>query len=250
MFPDSLGQFFLHNQEALWLTTLTADLAFTVALYRYFGKAGLQVAIATAILLANLQGPKLTIIFGFQTSLGVIFYSSIFFATDVLSENFGKEEANKAVRMGFVVSVIVVVMLSLALLYQPSDRQGTSGFSRDIHDAFATIVNFTPRFVVGSLLAYYISQSFDVWAFHKIKSITGERWLWLRNNLSTMSSQVLDTLVYSLVTWWGIVDLRTALELGAVKYVFKVMIALIDTAFIYWAKWSHERRFGNRPETA
>ncbi|MCH8117039.1 MAG: hypothetical protein IIA78_02855 [Proteobacteria bacterium] len=59
-------------------------------LYRLFGKAGLQVAIATAIILANLQGPKLTVIFGLQTSVGVIFYSSIFFATDVLSENYGK----------------------------------------------------------------------------------------------------------------------------------------------------------------
>lgn len=245
-----MSQFFLGNQEALWLATLFADLGFTVILYRLFGKAGLQVAIATAILLANLQGPKLTVIFGFQTSLGVIFYSSIFFATDVLSENFGKEEANKAVRMGFVVSVIVVVMLSLALLYQPSTRSETASMSRDIHDAFATIVNFTPRFVAGSLLAYYVSQTFDVWAFHKIRQVTGERWLWLRNNLSTMSSQIIDTLVYSLVAWWGIVELETALALGAVKYGFKVAIALIDTAFMYWARWSHRRRFGAQPETA
>ena len=151
-------------------------------MYRFFGKAGLQVAIAVAIILANLQGPKLTVIFGLQTSLGVIFYSSIFFATDVLSENYGKAAANKAVRMGFAVSVIVLIMLSLALLYLPSDKPGTAEFSASIHNAFATIVNFTPRFIFGSLLAYYISQHFDVWAFHKIKSMTGERWLWLRNN--------------------------------------------------------------------
>jgi hypothetical protein len=90
VFPQGLVQFFGANQELLWLTTLFADLACTVLLYRFFGKAGLQVAIATAIILANLQGPKLTVIFGVQTSLGVIFYSSIFFATDVLSENYGK----------------------------------------------------------------------------------------------------------------------------------------------------------------
>jgi uncharacterized integral membrane protein (TIGR00697 family) len=249
MFSQGLTQFFVANQEALWLCTLFADLGFTVVLYRLFGKAGLQVAIATAILLANLQGPKLTIIFGFQTSLGVIFYSSIFFATDVLSENFGKQAANKAVRMGFVVSVIVVVMLSLALLFLPSDKAGTAEFSADIHDAFATIVNFTPRFVAGSLIAYYISQSFDVWAFHKIRQFTGEKWLWLRNNLSTMSSQILDTVIYSLVAWWGVVDLRTALEIGAVKYVFKLVIAIIDTAFVYWAKWSHMRRYGTQSES-
>jgi uncharacterized integral membrane protein (TIGR00697 family) len=243
VFPQVVVDFYSANQELLWLTTLFVDLGFTVLLYRLFGKAGLQVAIAVAIILANLQGPKLTVIFGLQTSLGVIFYSSIFFATDLLSEIYGKAAANKAVRMGFVVSVIVLVMMSLALLYVPSDRPETAEFSASIHNAFATIVNFTPRFIFGSLLAYYISQHFDVWAFHKIKSVTGERWLWLRNNLSTMSSQVVDTVIYSLVTWWGIVDLKTALALGAAKYLFKVVIAMIDTVFIYWAR--HTFRMAN-----
>jgi uncharacterized integral membrane protein (TIGR00697 family) len=236
MFPAFLVQFFGENQELLWLTTLLLDLTATVTLYRLFGKTGLQVAIATAIILANLQGPKLTIIFGIETTLGVIFYSSIFFATDVLSENHGREEANKAVRMGFAVSIIVLLMMSLALLYLPSDRPNTAQFSTDIHNAFSTILNFTPRFIAGSLLAYIISQSFDVWAFHRIKKITGDKWLWLRNNLSTMSSQILDTAIFSLVSWWGVVDLVTALKLGAAKYFFKLLIALIDTSFIYWAR--------------
>ena len=236
MFPEFIVQFFAANQELLWLTTLVLDLAATVTLYRLFGKTGLQVAIATAIILANLQGPKLTIIFGLETTLGVIFYSSIFFATDVLSENYGRAEARKAVHMGFAVSVIVLVMLSLALMYQPSDRPETAEFSSNIHEAFATILDFTPRFIAGSLLAYFISQSFDVWAFHKIRNITGEKWLWLRNNLSTMSSQIIDTAIFSLVAWWGTVDLVTALKLGATKYVFKLVIAAIDTSFIYWAR--------------
>jgi len=250
MFPDSAVQFFGANQELLWLATLLLDLGGTIILYRLFGKAGLQVAIATAIILANLQGPKLTVIFGVQTSLGVIFYSSIFFATDVLSENYGKFEANKAVRMGFAVSVIVLIMLSLALLYLPSDRPGTAGFSAEIHSAFSTIVNYTPRFVFGSLLAYYVSQSFDVWAFHRIRKMTGDRWLWLRNNGSTMSSQALDTAIYSLVAWWGIVDLITALKLGAAKYGFKLVIALVDTGFLYWARASHRRRNPDAPAAA
>lgn len=236
MFPEAVVQFFAQNQELLWLTTLLLDLAATVTLYRLFGKTGLQVAIATAIILANLQGPKLTVIFGIETTLGVIFYSGIFFATDVLSENYGKAEARKAVHMGFAVSVIVLVMLSLALMFQPSDRPNTAEFSNDIHEAFGTILNFTPRFIAGSLLAYIISQSFDVWAFHRIRRITGEKWLWLRNNLSTMSSQILDTAIFSLVAWWGVVDLGTALKLGAAKYVFKIIIAMIDTSFIYWAR--------------
>jgi uncharacterized integral membrane protein (TIGR00697 family) len=242
MIPQAVADFYAVNQELLWLTTLFIDLGCTLVLYRFFGKAGLQVAIALAIVLANLQGPKLTIIFGLQTSLGVIFYSSIFFATDVLSENYGKEAANKAVRMGFAVSVIVLVMLSLALLYLPSTKPETAAFSASIHESFVTIVNFTPRFIFGSLLAYFISQHFDVWAFHKIKSITGDRWLWLRNNGSTLGSQVIDTTIYSLVAWWGIVDLKTALALGGAKYLFKIVIAAIDTLFIYWARYSFRHR--------
>ena len=97
MIPEPVAAFFAAIQEALWFTTLFLDLGFTVVLFRLFGKAGLQVAITTAIILANIQGPKLTVIFGLETTMGVIFYSSIFFATDVLSENYGKEEASKAV---------------------------------------------------------------------------------------------------------------------------------------------------------
>jgi uncharacterized integral membrane protein (TIGR00697 family) len=232
MFPQSLVQFFAMNQEVLWVTTLLLDLTGTVLLYRMFGKVGLQVAIATAIILANLQGPKLTSIFGFETTIGVIFYSSIFLATDMLSENYGRAEANKAVRMGFVVSLIVLLMLSLSMMYVPTERQ----FAIDIHNAFDTILNFTPRFILGSLFAYIVSQSFDVWAFHKIKSFTGEKWLWLRNNGSTMCSQIVDTTIFSLIVWWGTVDLITALKLGAAKFGFKIIIALIDTGFLYWAK--------------
>ena len=241
MILEAISNFFIVNQEILWLVTLLADLFCTILLYRLFGKTGLQVAIAFSILLANLQGPKLTIIFGLQTSLGVIFYASIFFATDVLSENYGKKAAQDAVQMGFIVSIIMILMMSLALLYQPSTQLGTAEISKQIHNAFATIINFTPRFLIGSLLAYYISQRFDVWAFHYIKQQTGEKHLWLRNNLSTMSSQIIDTTIYSLVAWWGIVDLKTAIQLGLVKYLFKIIISIIDTFFIYWAKFSHNK---------
>jgi hypothetical protein len=236
IFPEALQSFFIANQDLLWVVTLCADLGLTVLLYHFFGARGLLAAIVLSILLSNLQGPKLTVIFGMQTSLGVIFYSGIFFATDLLSEKFGRAEANRAVLIGFSVSVIIVVMLSLGLLFQPSDRPASAEFSNNVHNAFVTILDFTPRFVFGSLFAYLVSQSFDVWFFHKIKEKTQGRHLWLRNNLSTMASQMIDTFLYSFVVWWGVVDLATAIQLGMVKYVFKLAIAIIDTPFIYWAR--------------
>jgi uncharacterized integral membrane protein (TIGR00697 family) len=234
--PDFIQTFYQSHQDLLWLTTLILDLGVTITMYRLFGRDGLLGCIVLAILLANIQGPKLTIIFGLQTSLGVIFYSGIFFATDLLSEKYGRAEAGKAVLIGFAVSVIFVLMMSLALMFEPSDQPNTAEFSLRIHESFQTILNFTPRFVFGSLLAYLISQSLDVWLFHKIKKRTQGRWLWLRNNGSTMLSQAVDTLIYSFVVWWGVVDLDTALQLGAVKYGFKLVIAAIDTPFIYWAR--------------
>jgi uncharacterized integral membrane protein (TIGR00697 family) len=88
------------------------------------------------------------------------------------------------------------------------------------------------------LLAYLISQSFDVWVFHRIRNATGGRHLWLRNTGSTLLSQAIDTLIYGLVVWWGLVDLVTALQLAGAKYVFKFVIAVVDTPFIYLAcRW-------------
>ena len=236
MFPPALVEFFHLHQTALWLCTLVIDLGFTVLLFRLFGRVGLIAAIVLAILMANLQGPKLTTIMSLQTSLGVIFYSTIFFATDVLSEVYGRAEANRAVRLGFVVSVIIVVMLSIGLMFLPTSEPKTAGMAVEIHNAFARILDFTPHFVFGSLLAYLLSQSFDVWFFHRLKTRTGGRHLWLRNNLSTMASQGVDTALYSLVVWWGVVDLPTAIQLGLAKYLFKIFIAAFDTPFIYWAR--------------
>ena len=76
--------------------------------------------------------------------------------------------------------------------------------------------------------------------FNKLKEITGESKLWLRNNLSTMASQTIDTAIYSFVVWWGVVDLQTAIELGIVKMMFKIGIAAFDTPFVYWARsWNN-----------
>jgi uncharacterized PurR-regulated membrane protein YhhQ (DUF165 family) len=204
------------HQLLLWILTVITDLGFAVLCYRLFGRTGLYGVIIFSLLLANIMGPKLTVIAGLQTSMGVILYSSIFFATDLLSEKYGRKEAQRAVLLGFFVSA----------------------FALSVHEATVTLFDYTPRFVFGSLLAYLISQSFDVWVFHRIRDATNGRHLWLRNTGSTLLSQAIDTLIYGLVVWWGLVDLVTALQLAGAKYVFKFTIAVIDTPFIYLAcRW-------------
>ena len=232
----SITEWFQLHQNFLWLFTIGVDLSFAIILFRLFGRQGLYASIVISLLLANLQGPKLTEILGMQTSMGVILYSSIYFATDLLSERYGKQEATRAVMIGFVVSVVIIVMISISLMYLPATDPETAGLAQSMHQATSTLFTFTPRFVLGSLLAYLISQRFDVWIFHKIKAKTQGRHLWLRNNASTMASQAIDTLIYGIVVWWGVVDFATAMQLALAKYLFKVIIALVDTPFIYLAR--------------
>ncbi|MEL7450950.1 MAG: VUT family protein, partial [Pseudomonadota bacterium] len=77
----------------LWTATVALDLLFAILCYRLFGRAGLWGVVVFSLLLANIMGPKLTVVAGLQTSMGVILYSSIFFATDLLSELYGQREA-------------------------------------------------------------------------------------------------------------------------------------------------------------
>ncbi len=244
MLPVFIQEFFTNHQDLLWLLVVFVDLSITLLLFRLFGKMGLYSIVVLNIMLSNIQGPKLTVIFGLETSLGLILYAGIYFATDLLSEKYGKREANRAVMLGFATSVVVVVMMSFSLLFLPSaDRQ----MALDTHSALLTLFNFTPHFVLGSLFVYLVSQNLDVWIFHYIKHKTKGKHLWLRNNVSTISSQAVDTVLYALIVWWPLfweknpelgmmAALVAAFQLALAKYLFKVIIALLDTPFIYLAK--------------
>ena len=215
------------------------DLGLAILLYRFFGKYGLYTAVVLGIILGNLQGGKVSelTLFGysFTASMGAILYSGIYFATDVLNEKFGREEANRAVLLGFVANVAVMITLLISIQFKPSDITGSA---LEVHNAISTLAGYSPIFVIGSLTAYLISQTFDVWFFHKIRSYTGESKLWLRNNLSTITSQLLDTMIYQFTWVMAGMDLKTAFLIAVTKYIFKVFIAGIDTIFIYWVrKW-------------
>jgi len=243
MITNFLASFFSHNQDLLWVFTVVADLSLAILLFRFFGRQGLYASIIISLLLANLQGPKLTMVFGLQTSMGVILYSSIYFSTDLLSECYGRREANRAVMIGFLVSIMIILMTSISLLFLPSTQPKTADFALSVHQATQTLFTFTPRFILGSLLAYLVSQWIDVWLFHWIKRRTKGRHLWLRNNGSTLVSQAIDTVIYGVVVWWGVVDFVTAMQLAGAKYIFKVIIAAMDTPFIYWARsWNVDNK--------
>ena len=190
----------LHNQELLWVLTVVYDLGLAIILYRFFGKYGLYAAVILGIVLGNLQGGKVSQLeffgYSFTASMGAILYSGIYFATDVLNEKFGREEANRAVMLGFVANIAVMITLLISVQFKPSQITGSA---LEVHNAISTLASYSPVFVIGSLIAYLVSQTFDVWIFHKIKLLTDGKYLWLRNNVSTITSQALDTFLYTFV---------------------------------------------------
>ena len=233
-FFSFLGQ----NPEFLWVFTVFYDLTITVILFKLFGLRGLYIAVTLGIMLANLQGGKVSdlSLFGqtFTVSMGAIMYSGIYFATDLISEKYGRTEANTAVILGAVSNIVIMFTLVLSTYYLPSNIATSS---QSVHEAIETLALYSPIFVIGSITAYLISQTFDVWLFNKLKQITNGRYLWLRNNLSTISSQALDTFIYTFV--WvlaGELTFFVALSIALTKYIFKVFIAIIDTLFIYFVR--------------
>lgn len=228
-------EFLINNPEVLWVITVFYDLLLASLLFYFFGKEGLYLAIVLGIVLSNLQGGKVSdvVIFDrtFTVSMGAIMYSGIYFATDLLSEKYGRREANRAVILGALANIAVMLTLVLSTFFLPSEVAESAD---EVHNAISTLAVYSPIFVIGSITAYLISQLFDVWVFHKIKSITGTRMLWLRNNLSTLLSQALDTFIYTFV--WvlaGQLDFSTAAAIALSKYIFKFAIAILDTFFIY-----------------
>ena len=231
-------EFFLNNPEWLWVLTVFYDLFIVVGLFYFFGRSGLYIAVILGIVLGNLQGGKVSDleVFGytFTVSMGAIMYSGIYFATDLINEKYGRAFANEAVILGAIANVVVMLTLVLSTYYLPSEIAKSSDA---VHEAISTLAYYSPWFVIGSLTAYLISQTFDVWMFHKLKVLTNGKYLWLRNNVSTLSSQALDTLIYTLV--WvlaGDMTFIVALSIALTKYIFKIFIALLDTIFIYLVK--------------
>ena len=108
-------------------------------------------------------------------------------------------------------------------------------FALAVQDAFALIFGFSGRIVFASLTAYFISQLLDVTIYSKIRQwLPSDRWLWVRNNGSTMISQAVDTLIFVSIAFWGMsYDL---MQIMLSTYILKFVIAALDTPFLYLAK--------------
>lgn len=223
--------------EFYWILMLFLDFGALLLLYRFLGKTGIFVWIPTATILANIQVIKIVQLFGFTATLGNIAYASLFLATDILSENHSRKDANLAVLAGFLTMLLTILIMSLALAFTPDSND----FAQD---SLKTIFGFMPRVLAGSLCAYIISQFYDVASYHFLmKRKPGTHWLWLRNNLSTMAAQLLDTLIFTTIAFYGVFEWPVFWSIVWTTYVLKALTALLDTPGIYLAKhWFQNRK--------
>lgn len=177
------------------------------------------------IIIANIFAPQLISVFGLVTSLAVPVYASIFLATDIIAEHWGKKEARKVVWMAFLAQIFALIFSQIIIQAQVLE------ISQVVHESLTLIFGFTPRIVLGSMVAYVISQNWDIWVFHSLKKKTGGRFLWLRNNASTISSQFIDSFIFISIAFYGILPGIVPLALSV--WVLKVAVALLDTPIIY-----------------
>lgn len=213
--------------EALFVLTLIINFAGILAAYKFLGKTGLYSWIAFATVLANIEVVKSVDIFSLSLTLGNVLYGTTFLVTDILSEIYGRKAAQKAVWVGFFAMILFTVISQINLLFVPNANDFAS-------DAMKTLFGLTPRLCLGSLTAYFISNMLDTYTFEWLKKKF--KWLWLRNNLSTMTSQLIDSVIFTLIAFWGVFPGSMLIELALTTYAIKVLIAACDTPFIYIAR--------------
>lgn len=184
----------------------------------------------TSLLVANVVSSKIVSFWGLTVPAAIVAYPLTFLMTDVIGEIWGKEEANKTVKLGFICQMISLALIGGAILLP------VAPFA-DNQAQFTAILGSSFRVVFASMIGYLVSQSWDVWVFHKVRdayikkhgSTKGGRWIW--NNVSTMTSQIIDTAIFITIAFIGVVPNIWTMILS--QYLVKFVYALLDTPFFY-----------------
>jgi len=225
------------------------------------GQIALVGLFVTALATAQVTASKL-LAFGIPLSLphtgdtlvlpgAALAYALTFFASDCYSELYGRRAATAMVNVGFAMNFVVLVLVWSTI------ASPVAGNSAVAADTFETVLGASTNIVAGSLLAYIVSQNWDVFVFHRLRAATDGESLWLRNILSTATSQAIDTVIFVSVAFYvapkvfgvgGGLPVPVIFALMVGQYVFKVLVAVVDTPFVYGVVSLVERYEAERPE--
>jgi hypothetical protein len=223
------------TNEVLLILSILIIYGSELIMFKIFGKQGLYCFTVLATIAANIEVLIVIVAFGMEMTLGNVLFASTFLVTDIISEIYGKKDAKKAVNIGIATSVIFIVLSQWWLLYIPAD----SDFAMP---AMKTIFSNTPRLMLVSILVYAIAQQLDVWLYHKWWDFTkkkcgdSKKFLWVRNNGSTLVSQFINNLLFTFGAFWGVHSIGTIWSIVISSYVIFFVTSLVDTPFVYLAR--------------
>ncbi len=174
----------------------------------------------------------------FEQSVGILPYPITFLLTDLISELFGAKRANQIVVAGLLSSLFVLLIIWVA------GAAPAASWSPVSDGQFDHVFGQTALAVGASMCAYLIAQFVDIRVFHYLKKLTKGRHLWIRNNFSTITSQLIDTFtVIALLCLLGEIEWALFWTLLLNGFLFKMLVAAFDTPFFYLTTWLARRRF-------
>lgn len=219
------------NNELLAGIAFIATFTCLVLMYRLFGRSGLFVWIAIGTVIANIQVTKTVELFGITATLGNVLFASIYLATDLLNDIYGRKTAKKAVWLGFSSVIIMVILMSISLAFTPAE-------SDIAQNSMKTLFGLVPRIALGSIIAYIIGQYVDVYIFNVIKKyFYSDRTFIIRAYGSTSISSIVDTALFSLIAFYGVMPSEVIFEIFITTYIFKLISTVLNIPFGYLAKY-------------
>ncbi len=199
-------------------------------MFRLFGKAGLYAWVAIGTIIANIQVLKTVDIFMISATLGNIMFASIYLATDVLNDIYGRKVAKRAVWLGFSSTLVMIIVMQISLAFQPSDADMAQ-------NALKSIFDVVPRIAFASIIAYIIGQHIDVFVFNVIKRIfKSDRTFFIRAYGSTTLSSIFDTALFVFIAFYGSLPNPVIFEIFITTYLLKLLSTILNVPFGYWAK--------------
>ena len=182
------------------------------------------------LLVANfIAGVKLVKLAGLVLPVGFLAYAVTFPVTDIVGEVYGPRVARYYVWAGLVAEVLMLVLVVVGKYFPPLAPEMQTLYEKAFMPAL--------RVTIAGIVAYILSQTHDVWAFHTWKRITHGRHLWIRNNASTIVSQLIDTTTFITFAFYGVVPTAVLLKMILGQWLWKVAVALGDTPFVYLGVW-------------
>lgn len=223
------------RNEIILLCTIIIEFSMPILSLKFFKKQGLILWMVIATIAANIEVMILVRAFGMEMTLGNILFASTFLITDISSEVYGEKETKNIVKAGIFSFGIFTLISASWMLYIPSENDIIKA---SIDKVFA----HTPRIMFVSLTVYIIVQFLDIYLYHRIWQLTkkqfndAKRFLWLRNNVATIISQIINSVLYTLLAFYGVYPLTVLIKIMISTCLIFIATSIIDTPFLYLAR--------------